>query len=191
MSLRSNVTAAHIFRRAVHLSNLMFLWIYYQFGESIAGFFRLDLPHLIWMLLGSILAFEMLRLWRGWTIFGQRHYERHCISALAWGALGTVLVLLFAPGKAFAVPIISTYAVCDPLLGELRRKHLAVIAVVAVGLVSIGGIWWLSHLFLATPGWLIFLMAPATLAAEWPSLKWIDDNALMQLIPLIIICLIY
>lgn len=187
MSLPHDVPAAHILRRAVHLSNLALLWIYYEFGDKIAHFFNLSLPVFICILVGIIWGLEALRLWRSWTIFGQRYYERDHISALAWGALGTVVVLLLAPGKAFAVPIISTYAIVDPLLGELRRMCLSKIVVVAIGLITIAGIWWLAHLTLGTPSWLIFLMAPVTLAAEWPCLKWIDDNALMQIIPLIIV----
>jgi hypothetical protein len=168
---------AHWLRRLVHLSGIFIVWIYYHYGT----------PFLVWVCLGIVLVLEILRLSRGWTIFGQRHYEKHCISAFAWGAIGMALVLLLAPGKAFAVPIIYAYAVGDPLLGELRSTRLHPLFVVLIGLLVISGIWWFSHLWLGTPAWLAFVMGPLTVAAEWPSLHWIDDNALMQLIPLLLV----
>jgi hypothetical protein len=187
MSSHRKTQFAHALRRAVHLGNLVLLWIYYSFGEHIAGFLKISLADLVWILLGIILFLEALRLWRGWTIFGQRDYERYCISSLTWGALGSALVLLFAPSKAFAIPIISAYAIGDPLIGEMRRNHFPKPATIIIGLLAIAAVWWLSHIYLNTPAWLILLMPPVTLAAEWPNLKWIDDNALMQLIPLALI----
>ncbi len=176
--------AAHILRRAIHLGSVIFLWFYYQYSQIIARSMGLELSQLIWLCLALVLAFEALRLSRGWTVFGQRNYERNRISAFAWGVIGMALVLLFAPGKQFAIPIICAYAVGDPLLGELRRTSLARPVVILLGLIVIGGVWWLAHLWLGSPLWLVFLMPPVTIAAEWPCFNWIDDNALMQLIPL-------
>lgn len=183
--------AAHLLRRMVHIGSLLVLWLYYQYGKTVASFFGLPLSLLIWLVLGCVLILEVLRLRERWTIFGQRQYERTRISAFTWGAVGMALVLLFAPGKQFAIPIITGYALGDPLLGELRRTTMPRMAVVLLGLIALGGVWGLAHIWLGTPLWLIFLMPPITLAAEWPCFTWIDDNALMQLIPLAIILTIY
>ncbi len=182
--------AAHILRRVVHLASILILWIYYQYGAVIAHALGLRLPQLIWLCLSIILILEALRLWQGWTVFGQRQYEQKRLSAFAWGAIGMALVLLFAPGKQFAIPIICAYAIGDPLLGELRGAKLAKIWVVLIGVIVISGIWWLAHLWLGTPLWLALIMGPLTVAAEWPCLNWIDDNALMQLIPLLVILIL-
>ena len=41
-----------------------------------------------------------------------------------------------------------------------------------------------------TPLWLAPIMAPLCVAAEWPRLRWIDDNATILLIPLTAILLV-
>jgi hypothetical protein len=179
--------AAHLVRRLIHLSSILLLWLYYQFGANIARFFGLSLAQLIWLCLALVMALEALRLAGGWVVFGQRNYETERISAFTWGVIGMGLVLLFAPGREFAIPIICAYAIGDPLLGELRRSHLSRTVVIILGILVLALIWWLAHIWLNTPLWLVFIMPPLTLAAEWPCLHWIDDNALMQLIPLAVI----
>src|SRR5262249_4469210 len=156
---------------------------------SVAYKIGISLSQLVWACLAVILLLEALRLYQGWTVFGQRHYEQNHLSAFAWGAIGMALVLLFAPGKQFAIPIIAAYAIGDPVLGELRRAAVHTIVVVAIGICVISSIWWLAHIKLGTPLWLAFLMGPLTVAAEWPCLRWIDDNALTQLVPLIVVTL--
>ncbi|MBS0351263.1 MAG: hypothetical protein JSR33_08780 [Proteobacteria bacterium] len=120
-------------------------------------------------------------------MFGQRDYERKRISAFTWGAVAMGLVLLFAPGKQFTVPIIAAYAIGDPLLGELRSSKLAKYWAFIAGVILVTGIWLAVHFWLGTPIWYSYFMGVITVAAEWPCLKWIDDNALMQLIPLLIV----
>ena len=53
-----------------------------------------------------------------------------------------------------------------------------------MALILTGFIWFFSSIFLGTPYWLVFIMSPLAIASEWPSLKYIDDNATMILIPL-------
>ncbi len=182
---------AHLLRRVVHLSAILILWLYYQFGVPVADFFGISLTKLICFFLAIVLILEALRLYRGWTVFGQRNYEQKRISAVAWSAVGMALVLLFALGKMYTVPIICAYAIGDPLLGELRRTRLPKLVVAIIGILVISGIWWLSHIFFQTPGWLWLLMGPLTVAAEWPCLSWIDDNALMQIIPLVVVLILF
>ena len=44
--------------------------------------------------------------------------------------------------------------------------------------------WTWGWYFCNTPLWMAAVMAPLTVAAEWPRLRYIDDNATMILIPL-------
>lgn len=176
----------HLFRRLVHMASILFLWLYYQYGARAAEFLHLSLNQLIYLCLGFILLLETLRLCGGWGIFGMREYEKKRISAFCWGAIGIALVFLFAPGKAFVIPIICAYALGDPFLGELRRTKLSKILVIILGVIFISAIWWLAHVWLDTPLWTVFIMGPATVAAEWPCFSWVDDNLLMQLVPLVI-----
>lgn len=185
-----NSSAAHLLRRLIHLSGLLVLWFYYQCADQLAQFLKIPLPYLIYFCLLFIIILEILRLAQGWIIFGQRYYEKKNISAFAWSAIGMALVLLFAPEKEFAIPIISAYALGDPVLGELRRTKLPNIVIIMTGILFISGIWWLSSLWFGTPGWLALIMGFITVAAEWPCIPWIDDNALIQIIPLIVITIL-
>ncbi len=182
--------SAHVFRRIIHIMSSFILWIYFQYATTIASFFSISVPILVWICLFLALSLDFLRLFFGWTVFGQRGYEKKRISAFVWAIIGMSLVLLFAPGKQFIIPIICAYSIGDPLLGELRRAKINKIWVMLIGVCVISGIWYISSIQWPVPLWLCMLMGPITVAAEWPCLKWIDDNALMLLVPLAVLLLI-
>jgi len=180
----------HVLRRIIHISMVFVPFLYYFYGETIANSFAISLNSLVVITLIIILLLEGIRLIFNITLLGQRQHEAKQISSFAWGAMGLCMVLLFAPGKAYGIPIIACLALVDPLMGELRRLKIHRIIVALIGIVVAGLIWLLSAYLLGTPFWIVWVIAPLTIAAEWPNLKWIDDNATMQLIPLIIILLI-
>ncbi len=185
----------HLFRRIVHLSMMIFPILYYWHGEQISEtlskvinleFSREDLVTFILVL---IIIIELIRLFFGITIFGQRTYEAKQFSALAWGGISICLCLLFAPlggynGSYIGLPIIFTISIVDPLLGETRKFMKSTKLIIFLALVVSMSIWILSSVFLETPLWLTLIMPPLAIAAEWPSLKYIDDNATMILVPL-------
>ncbi|MCB1827000.1 MAG: hypothetical protein KDH94_01150 [Coxiellaceae bacterium] len=167
----------HWIRRAIHISMVLVPWIYYHFA----------LPrNLIWILLGLIILLEAVRLAFRFQAFGQRSHEARKISSFAWGGASLFLVLLFAP-KMFAYPIIASCAFGDPLLGELRRFNWRPIWVAIVGVIVVMLVWLVAWYWLATPWWWCCIMGPLIVAAEWPNLRWIDDNAMMQLLPLLLL----
>lgn len=181
----------HWIRRLIHVFMLIIPFIYYYLGTTIASTLQLS-PHvLVIIIVVLIFLLEVIRLFSNWTVFGQRAYEAKQISSFTWGALAIGLVLLFAPGKEYGIPIIVSWALGDPLLGELRRLKFPIRWVVIMGSVFIAGLWWISAWWFATPWWMALLMSPVTVAAEWPNLSWIDDNAMMQLIPLLVIFLLH
>lgn len=172
--------AAHLFRRSIHLASILVLWLYYRFGTT----------ELVLGCLAAVLILELIRLNRGWSVFGQRSYEKGRLSAFAWSAIGMALVLLLLPDKRYAVPIICAYAIGDPLLGELRCVNLNKILVAIAGIITIGVIWYAAHIYFGTPLWLMWIMAPLTVAVEWPRISWVDDNFLMQAVPLLLILIL-
>jgi len=182
--------SGHIMRRLIHISIFGVPLIYYAYGASIAEVFHLTQTVILWCLIGLIVILESLRLWKGWIAFGQRQMEAKHISSFAWGAVSIFLVLLFAPGKAFAIPIIWSCAFGDPLLGELRRLRMATIWVLLISVLFIAGIWWLCTWWLGTPFWWAFIMGPLIVLLERPNIPWVDDNAMMQLLPLLLVCLV-
>ena len=182
--------SGHILRRVIHLAMSFLPFLYFEFGDDVASAVSLNLEQVVSAVILIAVLGESLRLRMGWTIVGQRSYEAKQVSALAWGALGVGLVFLLAPHPAYAYPLILSLSLGDPLLGELRRKGVSTNSVIWAGTIGIALIWVFCALWVDTPWLLVALMAPICVAAEWPRLRYIDDNATMLLIPLAVVLVI-
>ncbi len=180
----------HVIRRLLHVGMILVPFIYYYYGAFFTAYLKMSPQFLVIALLALTLFLEIIRLVTGLTVFGQRQHESKQVSSFTWAVISMALVLLFAPGREYAMPIIASCAIGDPVIGELRSAKVRTWLVVLAGLVVIGAIWYLSAYWYGITGWWAVVMAPLTVAAEWPQLKWIDDNALMQLIPLLLVCFI-
>ncbi|MBT4406367.1 MAG: hypothetical protein HOC79_00645 [Euryarchaeota archaeon] len=186
----------HIFRRVIHIAMVLIPVVYYWYADPIAENIIFDKEQIASIVVITLLVVEAGRLKMGITIYGQRKYESEQMSALAWGALGVGISLLMAPeygvnGAAFGLPLIACLSFGDPFLGELRRFGLSDRNVFIGGTALCAIIWIISWQWLETPWWFAIFLAPITVAAEWPRLRWIDDNATMILIPLIAVILLY
>ncbi len=181
----------YILRRVVHVAIGIVPLLYYAYGAIVAQFFHLTAPQLLLVVIGLNVVIEVFRLKFKWTLLGHRVHEARTISSFAWGVLSLCLVLLFAPGKEYAIPIIWSCALVDPLLGELRRTELNRDLVMLIGMIVVALIWWLATVWLGTAWQLALLMGPLIVGLEAPNFRWIDDNALMQIVPLLIILLLY
>ena len=85
--------SGHFFRRGFHIGMALIPWIYYEFGDQIAELTSLE-PVQFAAAFGIILLIlEGLRIRFGILIFGQREYEKHQISAVAWGALSILSLI--------------------------------------------------------------------------------------------------
>lgn len=173
---------AHCARRLFHMLIIPIAFFYYYF-------LVFHLPQKILSL--SVLAmiffvflFEKLRIRAKLVLFGQRLYEAARISAFAWTMLSLGIILLVLPVQ-FAIPIVSVCGLVDPLLGEMRLHHINKKMVFAVGCGAAWLIWFLAAHLYHFSVWYGVILAPITVIVELPSLKWIDDNALMMLVPLI------
>ena len=184
----------HIFRRIFHVGMAAIPWTYYAHGETISDLVSLSSPVKVAAILGMcVFIFEMIRIRFGILIVGQREYEKHQFSALAWGAMSIALTFVaLSPWVGdegthagwLAIPIILALTFGDPAMGEARRMGLDSRSVFAIGTIVCAMTWLACGYFFGTPYWMALLMGPLTTAAEWPKLKWIDDNATMVLIPL-------
>ncbi len=181
----------HLFRRVFHIGMSFIPLVYYEYAEQLSDYVSLSELQLVSFLTLALVFAEAIRLKLGITIFGQRDYESKQVSALAWGAFAvglTFMVLSEYPELVW--PLILSLSLGDPFLGELRRKEYESKTVFIVGSVFIALIWISSWHFISTPLLLAFVMGPLCVAAEWPRLRWIDDNATMLLIPLSAIILL-
>ena len=180
----------HVLRRGIHLGLSFIPFIYFEFGKDFANMVGLNLPQFVSAIIIALIIAEAIRLKFSITIFGQREYEAHQVSALGWGAIGIGLVILMAPAEEYIWPLILSLSLGDPLMGELRRKGFEDKQVMIYSTLAIAAIWMACWHFFATPLWLVPLMAPLCMISEWPRLRWIDDNATMVLIPLCAILLL-
>lgn len=180
--------AGHLLRRSIHVLMIVIPVAYYFWGARLAASWHMATWQLILVLLGVFACYELLRIRFGVLAVGQREHERDHISSMMWGVIAIAIVLLFAPDPRYAIPLVAACAVGDPLLGELRA-HCQTVWVVLIAVIVIALIWWLCGVWMPIAWWWPLILAPVTVAAEWPSLHWIDDNALMMLVPLVLVIL--
>jgi hypothetical protein len=176
--------SGHIFRRIFHISMFIIPYIYFEFGEDVAESIGYTLPEVVSLVIIVAIFGEALRLKFGFTVFGQREYEAKQVSALAWGGFAVGMVLLLAPVKEYAYPLILSLAFGDPFMGELRRKGLQTKEVIIFSTIFLATLWLACWYLFATPWWLAVIFAPLCVCSEMPRLRYIDDNATMLLIPL-------
>jgi len=174
----------HRLRRLIHAGMFVIPWVYFLYGTLIAGWFDLTPRQFLLMIALLMTLFEGLRLWRGWVFFGQRTHERKQLSSFFWGVISIALVLAFS-GPAYYIPIITVCSWVDPLVGELRTKGMRPAVVFVSGLVLAWAIWFLGYLFLGSFMWIGFICGFLAVFFEKFNWRWIDDNALMQLTPLL------
>lgn len=186
--------SGHFFRRFTHVFMAIIPILYFIKGENLADFFSLTPNELVTYACLSLVFLEMIRLYFGIIIIGQREYEAKQISALAWGAFAVCLALLLSPGSdssegmksgLYAAPLIWGLTFVDPIMGEIKRSKRGLKAAILGGLAVSYMIWFGSSYFLGTPFLASLILAPLTVLGELPSVKWIDDNATMVLLPLI------
>lgn len=198
MNLSQKVLARpehHCIRRSMHLSIAIFPFIYFWYKDFLSSYLNVNINHLIILLVIAVISLDINRLFKRKLIISQRMYEKHVISSMAWTTVGVSFVLLLAPriglhGAAIGVPLILSLAVADPLMGECRILNLAKSMVIAVGLFSVALVWISSAYFLGTPWQLIPFIVPITVASEVISFPWIDDNAMMLLVPLLVLIIV-
>jgi hypothetical protein len=191
--------SGHIFRRFFHMGMAVIPWLYYVHGEALADIASLTPIQFVSLFGVAAIILEIFRMKFGILIVGQREYEKHQTSALAWGAVSIALTIIaLSPWEGsgdthagwLTIPIILSLTFGDPAMGEARRMGLDNRMVYAIGTIICGLIWLGCGYFLGTPYWMALLMGPLTMAAELPKLKWIDDNATMLLIPVAAVLMI-
>jgi hypothetical protein len=174
----------HKFRRVFHISMFIIPVIFFEFGESFSDSIGYSLAEVVSIVILVAIFGEAIRLKFEFTICGQREYEAKQVSALAWGGLAIGMVLLLAPIKQYAYPLIFSLSFGDPFMGEIRRMGVETREVIIYSILFVSAIWLVCWYLFATPLWLALIFAPLCVFAEMPRLRYIDDNATMLLIPL-------
>ena len=175
-----------IYRRFNHTVASCFV-IYFLFPEYILGIDRLYLVVLFWL---SIVIIEYLRLSGVFALDGMREYESSRVAGFVWFATGTCTLLFFYEigvfPEIFAVSTIIMASLVDPLIGECNKKYgdlqgffSGFVASVLIYQLIIGS------LFYSLIGGLVAVLV------ERPKFKWLDDDLLMQIFPVLIMTIFY
>jgi hypothetical protein len=203
---------AHIFRRVYHVCVFTLIApLFYWYFDDVADAMNISVPKLLSIIIIVQIIAEAVRIHFGFIIFGMREYERKQVCAQAWGTVSTCIVFLLAYPRAYSIspafypdrddttynqrhacyaqvglPIVWSLGFGDPLIGELKRlgfdaKQRSVIACAVLICVYV-----ISALWCGTAWWLAIIIPPIAIAAEYPSLKVIDDNGMMLLVPLLV-----
>ena len=180
-----NKTLPHILRRCAHVAIIAIPIIYYYFLVPVVSTKILHVSILI--VIFFVFLFEKFRLRMKLVFYGQRQNEALRISAFSWTVFSLGIILFFSPVIDYVLPIVATCALVDPLLGEMRLHHMNKMVTVCVGLVAAWIIWFACAYYYHFPFYIAAFLAPISVAVEWPNFRWIDDNALMLLVPFLIV----
>lgn len=189
--------SGHALRRAYHVvmfALVPYLWFWH--GRGLSSWLGTRPDRVLGA--GGLLCLlgEAARVWRGFVCLGCRTYEARQVSAMAWGAVGTVLVLMLAPARGespadrayLAAPILWCLGLVDPVLGELKAAGMGLRRRSVVACLLATAVWAVSTAALAPDSgfaWAIVpVMGPLAVLSEFPSIPSVDDNGLMLLIPL-------
>ncbi|MCJ2531368.1 MAG: hypothetical protein LN413_03495 [Candidatus Thermoplasmatota archaeon] len=171
-----------VLRRAIHIASPVFLAYYLLPDDLGIGVPKLLVAAILWLV---TLVIELLRLLGHLEILGIREYERGQISAYFWGGTGLFLGLVLFP-PVFVVVAMFGMAWIDPLSALTRRRGgypwvplVAYLALATVGLSLLTPFRFPAVLALA------LIAAVVAIAAEYPRLRWIDDDFTMFMAPLI------
>ena len=175
-----------IYRRFNHTVAACFV-IYFLFPKSILGFDRVNFVGIFWL---SILLIEYFRLNGAFTLDGMREYEDTRIAGFVWFATGTCMILVFYEmgifPEIFAISTIIMASFVDPLIGEVNRKYgnkEGIIAGLIGGFVIYQMI--IGVLFYSIVGSIVAVIV------ERPKFKWLDDDLLIQIFPIMVMTIFY
>lgn len=174
------------FRRAFHLASPVFL-AYYLLPEVLGP--ALTRTAVTLLFLGTAGCIEIARIALGLRLFGMRPYEGQRVSAYAQGAFGLAIGLFLIGDPRIVIPVFVGMAWIDPLchLARTRRvsrawvaaAYAAVFLAMSLAIEPVfGGIPWPARIGFAA------VATASAIAVEGPFLQQIDDDLLMQIVPM-------
>jgi dolichol kinase len=179
------------FRRAFHMCAPLFLLYYLIPGEVWLIGVRKELCLLVLLLL--LLVSEAVRLHSGRTFFGLREYEGRQLSAYTWAGIGMTMALILFP-MAFVICAVVGMGWTDPLIGELRqkwKKAYPALPILVYFTITISCLRIFSDISLWSQFFLAGIATAVALLSERPALKYVDDDFLMLMVPLLVMTGVY
>jgi len=175
---------AEPFRRAVHLLYPIALAYYFIPPDSLIGVPR---EYLVVVVVAGFIAFEAYRLTRKVEIPMIRHYEKRRAGAYAFGIVGIGLGLIFFP-MPITIVAVCGMAWIDPLCHVTKKGALyPAVPLIAYYFLALALLLVFSNYGAAFAAALAVVGTVSAIAAERPSLKMIDDDFTMVIVPLLVL----
>lgn len=190
--MATSVDASAVVRRAFHLTSPVWLIWYWIPPDAGIGVRK---EAVLVILLSLALLVEAGRLLSGRRLLGLRANESSRMSAYAWGSLGLAVGLLFFPGEV----VILTFwgmAWIDPLCAYTRSSRgypwvpfaaYALLAAVLSLTVVPTATYQTRMLGVLEIALVATLGAAMALVAERPNLAYVDDDFLMNVVPMVVL----
>ena len=183
----------HLYRRFNHTVVACYV-VYFLLPSTLFGIGRFAFAAGFWFTTATV---ETMRLRSAREMPGMRDYEQRRIAGFLWFTSGTTLLLAaheyLGVGQAVVMATIIAAAYTDPLLGELKprlpRQQALGGGVVTAFLIYIIIFGIAGDLSSAVLGYAL-VAAAVMVAAELPTVKWLDDDLLMQLAPVAVLMLL-
>ena len=185
-----NYELTEYLRRFCHIACSSIPFFYFLILAPQLNHSEIVLHQFLLSTLAVILMLDGARLAFGMTVIGQRDYERHRYASLTGLLVGMVLVMWWAPYQQLAIAIILTATLVDPVMGIMRRYYCSVVIRSVVGVSLVILLWVGVGILEVMPMTDIFMLAALTVFIENYQLTGLDDNLLMQVIPLSVVLMI-
>jgi len=183
-------THGEYLRRFCHIACSCIPVFYFLILSPQLNHSEIVLHQLLLSALAMILMLDGARVAFGVTVIGQRDYEYHRYASLTGLLVGMVLVLWWAPYHQLAIAIILTATLVDPVMGVMRRCDCSLLIRCVVG-VSLVILLWVGVGVLEVMSMIcVVMLAVLTVFIENYQLTWLDDNFLIQVIPLSVVLVI-
>jgi len=170
-------------RRCLHAAGLAVL-LYYVLPPNLFGIPNADA---LLVALAAVLGLEAGRWAVGIELPTLRPHEESRPASFAYFAVGLVIAVLFFP-EPVGVAVVAGAALVDPLIGELRRsswrdRAYPALPIAVYAVIAAASFRWVGAMALPAAVLLGGLASVLAVAAEYPRLRYLDDDLLMVVVP--------
>ncbi|KAA0007547.1 MAG: dolichol kinase [Thermoplasmata archaeon] len=176
----------HWYRRLAHVSGSAII-SYYMLPDE--GWIGLTKKLVVIFSVLLIIAVDVRRIRRrDIKISCLRDYEERRVGGYVYFGMGSAILLLFFP-QQISIPCIVSTSLADPLAGEMRKLGLipASVSSMLLSFFIFFSTWLSSPIALQ----IAVLGALSTTASEFVKSRYIDDDLLMQIVPAILMYIVY
>lgn len=172
------------FRRAFHLVSPVFL-VYFYLPEPFGG--GITRTGVTLLCLGTAACIEIARFALGVPLIGMRPYEGKQLSAYAQGALGLAFGLFVIRDPHIVIPVFIGMAWIDPLAAVSRTRGWPRVVPTAAYFGLFFGTLLVMNAFSVSNALLFSAVTTAVaMVVEGPKFPQVDDDLLMQVVPMVV-----